>query len=249
MDQPRRVDLEHEHRPAAVAARLGRPRSSALSDWILGAIDGAVTTFAIVAGVTGAALSAGVVVVLGLANLLADGLSMAASRYLGAQAELERRDRARQRELLHVRLVPEGEREEIRQILATKGFAGPQLEEAIEVVSADEEIWVQFMLTEELGFAAEPDRPLIAATATFAGFLLCGALPILPFVVDVAVTDVARPSVWSAALTALAFLTVGALKAQVVGLPRTPAALRTLAIGGLAAALAFAVGWALQDIA
>jgi len=249
MDQPPLADLEHEHRPEAVAARLGRPRSSALSDWILGAIDGAVTTFAIVAGVTGAALSAGIVVVLGLANLLADGLSMAASRYLGAQAELERRDRARQRELLHVRLVPEGEREEIRQILAAKGFTGPQLEEAIKVISADEEIWVQFMLTEELGYAADPDRPLVAATATFAGFVLCGTLPILPFVVDVAMTDVTNPFAWSVALTALAFVIVGALKAQAVGLPPVPAALRTLAIGGLAAALAFAVGWALQDIA
>lgn len=108
-----------------------------MSDWVLGAVDGVVTTFAIVAGVVGAGLSAGVVVVLGLANLAADGLSMGASRYLGAQADLERRDRATRRERAHIRLVPEGEREEVRQILAGKGFAGDQLEDAVDVIAED----------------------------------------------------------------------------------------------------------------
>jgi VIT1/CCC1 family predicted Fe2+/Mn2+ transporter len=191
MGHPEPTDLEQEHRPEAVASRLDAPRSSILSDWVLGAVDGVVTTFAIVAGVLGAGLSAGVVVVLGLANLAADGLSMAASRYLGAQADLERRDRAARRERSHIRLVPEGEREEVRQILARKGFSGGQLEDAVDVIAGDEDTWVEFMLTEELGFSVEPDPPRRAAGATFAGFVAFGALPIIPFVVDVAFVDVA----------------------------------------------------------
>ena len=72
--------LEHSHTEQAIRARLARgPRSNYLRDWIYGGIDGAVTTFAIVAGVAGADLSAAVVLVLGFANLLADGFAMAAS--------------------------------------------------------------------------------------------------------------------------------------------------------------------------
>lgn len=216
---------------------------------MLGAIDGAITTFAIVAGVVGAGLSAGVVVVLGVANLVADGMSMAAGRYLGAQADLERRRVARRREHQHIALVPQGEREEIRQILAAKGFVGPELESAVDVITADTETWVDFMLTEELGFAPEPDRPVPAATATFLGFVVCGALPLAPFIVDAAIVDVAAPSVWSGGLTALAFGFVGALKAQLVGLARLPSAARTIAVGGGAASLAFLVGYLLQDLA
>ena len=231
-----------------MSARLARSRTSTLSDWILGAIDGAVTTFAIVAGVIGAGLAAGVVVVLGIANLLADGVSMAASRYLGARAELERRDTAQRRERHHIELVPEGEREEVRQVLAAKGFVGPELERAVDVITADDDRWVEFMLTEELGFSPDPDQPIVAATATLSGFVLSGALPLLPFIMDTAVIDVAAPGAWSAGLTAVAFCIVGALKGHLVGLSRMASAVRTLAIGGSAAGIAFLVGYVLRDV-
>ena len=76
------VKLEHAHTVEAISARLAKdPKVSYLRDWIYGGIDGAVTTFAIVAGVVGANLSSSVIIVLGLANLLADGFSMAAGNY------------------------------------------------------------------------------------------------------------------------------------------------------------------------
>ena len=63
------------------------PPARYLQDWVLGGIDGAVTTFAIVAGVVGAQLSTPIILILGLANLLADGFSMAAGNYSGVKAE------------------------------------------------------------------------------------------------------------------------------------------------------------------
>ena len=241
--------LESEHTPGAVAERLFRRPTSSLSDWVLGAIDGSITTFAIVAGVVGAGLSAGVVVVLGVANLLADGISMAASRYVGAQADLERRASASQLERRHIELVPEGEREEVRQLLWAKGFTGDDLEGAVEVITSDEERWIDFMLTEELGFPPEPEQPVRAAVATFTGFVAFGSLPISPFILDVAGVSVAAPAVWSGALTAASFCVIGILRARVVRLPLVRTAARTLAIGGAAAGVAFAIGYLLRGIA
>ena len=92
----RRASLKEEHTPGAVRARLDRPSApSYLRDFVYGGIDGAITTFAVVAGVAGAELAATVVIILGGANLLADGFSMAVGNCLGSRAEPQERDRAR----------------------------------------------------------------------------------------------------------------------------------------------------------
>ena len=88
--------LEHEHTPRAIAERLAKgPKVNYLRDWVYGGIDGTVTTFAVVAGVVGANLSSSVVIILGLANLLADGFSMAAANYSGTKAEIDDYQRIR----------------------------------------------------------------------------------------------------------------------------------------------------------
>ena len=243
--------LHTEHTPAAVRERLGaQPRVSYLRDFVYGAIDGTVTTFAVVAGVEGASLNASVVIILGIANLVADGFSMAVSNYLGAQAETQQRDQARRDEQRQIELVPEGEREEIRQLFAAKGFAGDDLEHIVDVITSDPDVWVDTMMSEELGYGANASNPLRAAATTLVAFVVVGFLPLSVFVYDaVGVGDVGEPFVWSAALTGLAFLTVGSLKARFVDQPVWRSALETLAIGGVAAVLAFVLGSALQDVA
>jgi vacuolar iron transporter family protein len=106
---------EHSHTRKAIHDRLGQgPHVSYLRDWIYGGLDGTVTTFAIVAGVVGANLSASVLLILGFANLLADGFAMAASNYTSTKSEHEDYDRVLGIERRHIALVPDGEREEIR---------------------------------------------------------------------------------------------------------------------------------------
>jgi VIT1/CCC1 family predicted Fe2+/Mn2+ transporter len=243
--------LEADHTPDAIRKRLRkRPSRSYLRDLVYGAVDGTVTTFAVVAGAAGARLPARVVLILGAANLIADGFSMAVSNYLGSRAEQQMVDRARRQEEEHVRLVPEGEREEMRQILAGKGFSGPDLERAVEILTADRGLWIDTMLHEELGLTSDDRSPRTAALATFAAFVAVGFLPLAPYVWQLVTSvDVGRVFLWSSAATGAAFLAIGAVKARFVQKRWWGEGLRTLALGGAAAVLAYVVGTLLQGIA
>lgn len=245
------MSLEEEHTPLAVRKRLrDKPSPSYIRDFIYGAVDGAVTTFAVVAGVAGANLDQTVVIILGAANLLADGFSMAVSNFLGSRAERQRRERARREEQLHIRLVPQGEREEIRQLFAAKGFEGRDLERFVDVITSDPELWAETMMSEELGFGSTEPNEFRAAFATLAAFLTVGFLPLSPFVYGLAVPgDLDHAFTWSAVLTGVAFLVVGGTKSRFVDQAWWRSALETLVVGGLAAALAYAAGVLLQNVA
>ena len=244
------TSLEDDHTPRAVSARLRRrPPRSYLRDFIYGAIDGAVTTFAVVAGSAGAGLSDAVVIILGGANLIADGFSMAVSNFLGSRAERQQRERARRSEETHIRLVPEGEREEVRQLFAAKGFRGQDLEQVVDVITSDPALWAETMMREELGYAAAEPSELRAALATFVAFVTIGALPLLVYVYDLIVSsDVEDPFLWSAVMTGVAFAAVGGMKSLFVDQSWWRSALETLIVGGLAATLAYFAGDILESV-
>lgn len=238
------------HTPGLIAERLDAgPDRFYLKDFIYGAIDGAVTTFAVVAGVAGAGLSSSVIIILGIANLLADGFSMAISNYLGTRAENDLREKARQREVDEIRKFPSGEREEVRQIYARKGFDGELLEQVVEVITADRERWVNVMLQEEHGMALQDHNALKGGTATFVAFILIGLIPLLPYLSNWLAGDrIANPFLWSSLLTAIAFIAVGAGKARFIDQNWYKASLETLLIGGGAALLAYGAGVLLKGL-
>jgi VIT1/CCC1 family predicted Fe2+/Mn2+ transporter len=244
------MSLQEEHTPRAVRRRLrAKPSPSYLHDFIYGAIDGAVTTFAVVAGAAGADLSETVVIILGGANLIADGFSMAVSNFLGSRAARQERERDRREEERQIREMPEGEREEIRQIFAAKGFEGHDLERVVDVITADPDLWVDTMMTEELGYGSTEPSEYKAALATLAAFLAIGFLPLMVFVYDLAVPgDVGHAFAWSSVMTVVAFAVVGGLKSSFVDQSWWRSALETVAVGGLAAVLAYGTGAFLQSV-
>jgi len=232
------MELEHGHSPEEIAARVSEPaRQSVLRDTVYGAIDGTVTTFAIVAGVAGAGLSPTVIIALGLANVLADGFSMAAANYSGTKAERDDIRRLRAMESRHIDLHPEGERAELRAILADKGLTGEVLEAATEAIAANRTKWIDTMMEGEYGLSSTDPHPMRAAVATFLAFLAAGIVPLLPFLIGL---DGAFAV--SAGLTGVVFFAIGALKARWSLTPWWRSGLETLVIGGVAASIAYVVG-------
>lgn len=230
--------LEHGHTREQIRARLARgPRASYLRDLVFGGIDGAVTTFAIAAGAVGADLSARIVLILGAANLLADGFSMAAANYSSTRTEAEEYASLRAMEERHIEAEPDGEREEVRQILEAKGFDGDGLERAVDIITADRDRWVDTMMADEHGLQRITRSPARAALATFAAFVACGLVPLLPFLLGL-------PSsiVTATAATAATFFAIGSLRSRWSPQPWWRAGLGTAAIGLAAAGVAYLAG-------
>jgi vacuolar iron transporter family protein len=230
--------LEHGHHPREIAKRLAAgPRVSYIRDWVYGGIDGTVTTFAVVAGVTGADLSTKALLILGAANLFADGFSMAAANFSGTRAEMEEYEQVRRMEERHVDFAPEGEREEVRQIFRAKGFEGEALESAVNVITEKRERWIETMMTEEHGLPPISRSPGRAALTTFLAFLVCGSIPLVPFVLGLPATVEA-----STLMTGLTFFSIGSMRSRWSPSPWWRAGLETFTIGISAAAMAYVVG-------
>ena len=159
-----------------------------ISEFVYGAVDGTVTTFAVVAASAGAGISSAIILVLGAANLIADGFSMGASAYLAASAEHDESARN------------------------TNKRASPKI----------------------IGFM------------TFAAFVVVGSVPVIPYLAHVLArgSSVAHPLLFyiSSGATALTFVAIGYIKGKVGGENPLVAALQTLALGAIAAALAYGAG-------
>ncbi len=236
--------LDHSHDPNEIARRLrDGPRVSYLRDWVYGGIDGTVTTFAIVAGSVGADLASRYVLILGVANLLADGFSMAAANYSGTKAELEEYSLVREMEERHIETEPEGEREEVRQIFMAKGFKGKVLKDAVDVITAEKERWIDTMMTEEHGLPRVTRLPFTAGLVTFLAFVACGFLPVAPFAFGVDASLLT-----STVMAAFTFFLIGSLRSRWSPVHWLRAGAETLAIGLASAGVAYLVGDFLKQI-
>lgn len=156
-----------------------------LRDVVGGANDGVITTMAVIAGVAGASLPPNVALVLGAANLVADGFSMGASGYLALKSELE-----------------------------------------------------------QTGASVEHEQPIRHGVATLVAFVLAGAIPLLAFLVG----DPDQRLWIAAGLSALTLGAVGAARSSFVRRPAWQCGAEMVLVGGIAAAMAWVMGWAVSFI-
>lgn len=219
-----------------------------LGEFVYGGIDGCVTTFAVVAGSVGAGLDSAIIIILGFANLLADGFAMSVGAYLSSKSNKDNYQKHKQIEYWEVEHLPEDEKEEVREIYRAKGFTGELLEKVVEVITSDKDRWVNDMMKEELEMIEEDKSPYYIGIVTYISFISIGLIPLAIYVIDyISPLEVPLFTIASI-LTAIGFLIIGLLKAYVNETKYWKGVFETLMLGGIAATVAFYVGAILDKI-
>jgi VIT1/CCC1 family predicted Fe2+/Mn2+ transporter len=242
-------DPQHIARVVQAKEEHGGAGSQYIGDFVYGGLDGIITTFAVVSGVAGANLGTGVILILGIANLLADGFSMATGAYLSTKSEQEYYDKERQREQWEVEHFPEGERAELYELYRQKGYSEEEAGQMLAILTRDKERWVDAMMIDELSLMKDEGNPLFNGLATLIAFIVAGVVPLLVYLAGLVVPippQVAFPI--SVILSGLALF--GLRAAQVLVTHQNPfrSGLEMLLVGGLAAVVAYAVGALLKGL-
>lgn len=219
-----------------------RPGGAYLKDIVYGANDGIITTFAVVAGGAGANLDSTVVILLGIANLLADGFSMAASNYLGSKSELDYVMHERRTEELELHHEPEEEHAEMNGFLRRKGYTKKDAEALLPLLSKNKEFWLDIMTREELGLCPphKDGQPRRSAIATFFAFVIAGAVPLAPYIFFIRGASLFAYAILG---TAASLFIVGALRSLLTNKRWYMAGSEMLLVGGIAACIAYGMGY------
>ena len=217
-----------------------------LGNWVYGSLDGVVTTFAIVAGSLGASLSLNIILILGLANLLADGISMAASSYLATKTERDFYRKEMERELWEMENMPDAEIEEIREIYEKKGFKGKDLDRAVEIITSDKEVWLKTMMIEELNLFLDVRTPIRTGLVTFLAFITMGSLPLLIYFMSVTFLGGNNVMIATVALISATFFIIGSLRSLLISQRWYISGFEMLIVGGVASSVAYFIGFYLK---
>lgn len=218
-------------------------------DFVYGGIDGAITTFAVVAGVEGASLAIPVILILGFANLFADGFSMAVGKYLSDKSSQELYEKIKKIEYEHLKTKTEHEKEEIREIMGNYGFKGKDLDRAVEIITSNEDVWVDLMMRNEFNMTNENVDPVKGGITTFVSFLLIGIIPLLGYLMR-PIFELSQRNTFflTIFMTLFALFVVGAVKSKFSVRSWIISGFQTAFIGGLAAGIAYLVGYLLKGL-
>ncbi len=239
-----KVAAAHIHHTSQGAAleEHGGAGARYVGDIIYGGLDGIITTFAIVAQ-----LESGIILVLGLANLIADGFSMAAGAYLSLKSEQAYYDKEKERELWEVANFPEGEKQEMHQIYLQQGYTPEEAAQLVDIKSRDPERWVDAMMIDELGMTRDDRKPMLSGLTTLISFIIAGSVPLLIYLVGL-VVDVPSSFEISILLSALALFGLGTAKVRITLQNPFQSGFEMLVVGGLASGVAYAIGALLRNL-
>ncbi len=232
---------------AAIAERETwhrRGGSGTLRASVFGVSDGLVSNASLVMGFAGAQTKGDVVLLAGVAGLLAGAFSMAAGEYVSMRAQRELFERQIDLERQELEMSPGEEQREIALIYQAKGLAKEQAEAMAEQLMKDPEVALNTLVREELGLdPSELGSPWGAAIGSFVAFALGAVVPVIPFIFAPASEEVSAGFVGaSAAMSGVALSGVGAALALFTGRSPFLSGGRQLALGAAAAALTFAIG-------
>lgn len=211
--------------------------SAVVKDIVIGMADGLTVPFALAAGLSGAVDSNVIVITAGIAEIIAGSIAMGLGGYLAGRTETDHYDAEVRREYDEVEKVPEREKQEIREILATYGISANTQQKVAEELAIDKDKWVDFMMKFELGL----EKPLMnrarkSAMNIAVSYVVGGFIPLSAYFITSHPHD---GLIISSVITLIALMIFGYFKARVTDQPGLPGALRTAAIGALAAGAAF----------
>ncbi len=210
-----------------------------IRDVVIGMADGLTVPFALAAGLSGAVSTPHLVVVAGMAEIVAGAIAMGLGGYLAAHTDSEHYATEFRREQIEVERIPHVERQEIKDIFAGYGLTGSTLEAAADAITSDKQRWIDFMMRHELGLEKpNPHRALTSGGTIGLSYIVGGMIPLFSYMIC---TDIHQALIYSAVLTGFALAVFGGIKARLTGISPVRGAFQTLLVGGLAAALAYAL--------
>jgi VIT1/CCC1 family predicted Fe2+/Mn2+ transporter len=213
-------------------------QGSFLREMVFGANDGLVSNVALVAGIAGGTSNTNVILLGGVAGLVAGAISMSLGAYVASKSEHEFRDSEERRERYEIEHMRDLELAETRHIFQLKGIDEPLLDQVVEAVSRDNEQWIKLMMTEELGFPNEPPKPKVSALIMGVAFSLAASFPVAPYVFLEGMAAFAT----SLALTGAALFGVGGLRARLTTGSVWRKGVEMVVLGGAAVAIANVIG-------
>ncbi len=218
--------------------------STNLRDIILGGQDGLVNVLGIILGLAIASGDLRIILVGGLAATFAESVSMAAVAYTSTRAQQSFYESELAREKREIKEIPEEEREEIREIYRQKGFSGKLLEDVVEKITSNEEVWLDEMMKFELGLQPIETKNAFRSSAIVGVAAFVGSvIPLTPFLfLNILQLQISQ-AIWvSLVISAITLFVVGAYKAKAtVGDWRSSGA-EIAVIGMVAALIGYAIG-------
>ncbi len=215
------------------------PGGRAIREIVFGFNDGLVSTLGFVVGVAGAIADQHIVLVTGLAEVMAGCFSMFFGGYLSTKNQREFFQKEIDREKFEIENMPEKEKDEVRSIYAAKGFKGNQLEAIVDHITSDRNLWLKCMMEEELGLIFESmDNPLKVGSVTGFSFMMGGFVPLIPFVFFGSIHAIHH----SIILSAVALFGIGVIKTHLTKKNWLASGFESFVIGLLATAVGLLFG-------
>ena len=246
----------HEQRAVEVKTNDENHGSSGdiIKSVVLGGLDGIITTFAIVCAVAGSGeLGSKVVILMGVANLVADAISMGLGDYLSERAENDYVAKEQAREEWEMENFLEGEISEMADIYVTKGFERDDALDILNKMVQNKQFFLEHMMVEEIGvMPVDPDAaPGKKGAVTFVSFMGFGSVPLVVYIS--LYNSVSKGTVFSIASSAVAvtLFGLGCLKSKLIQgnlWEMASSGLETLGLGGVACATSYLIGWGLEKL-
>jgi len=213
--------------------------SDTVRDVIIGMSDGLTVPFALAAGLSGAVGNTSLIVIAGLAEIAAGCISMGLGGYLAARSDIEHYESEKGRERRQIQLAPEREQEEVRKIFKSYGLGDAEVQPILDTFEKNPEHWIDFMMQNELGLDKPDEKRASRSGLTIAAsYLVGGFVPLTPYML---MHNARVALVISCACTLGALIIFGYVKARLIGDRPWQSAIRTVLLGSIAAAAAYAI--------